>query len=207
MKTHYDVLGVAFGADYDTIRTAYRRALKSHHPDLHKGDAEAEQHSKEIIDAYAVLKDEALRTVYDQYLLHRRQQQRRLFLIAGLLGAGLVCAGSLVYLHVSSDTPVLATSEPPLRVTSLPLADDDPRRSAGADSPAPMLTPESIARVEPAAASNAESANIQGSWATKEEPERVADADGQVPLSGTSEPVASMESSASSGRGAGAERI
>ena len=102
MKTHYDVLGVPFGADPETVRTAYRKALKICHPDLHKNDPAAEAQSKLIIDAYAVLKDPALRTVYDQYLLHRRQQRRRLFGIAVLAGAGMVLGGTLIWLQVSN---------------------------------------------------------------------------------------------------------
>jgi tetratricopeptide (TPR) repeat protein/curved DNA-binding protein CbpA len=101
MKTHYDVLGVPFGADYETIRAAYRKALKVYHPDLHEGDAAAARLSKEIIDAHAVLKDPDQRALYDEYVLHHRQQRRRLFLITAMLCAGLACGGSLFLLDRS----------------------------------------------------------------------------------------------------------
>ena len=101
MKTHYDVLGVPLGADYETIRAAYRRALKVYHPDLHEGDAAAERLSKEIIDAHAVLKDPDQRALYDEYLLHHRLQRRRLFLITAMLCTGLACGGSLFLLDRS----------------------------------------------------------------------------------------------------------
>ncbi|MDU1691790.1 MAG: J domain-containing protein, partial [Bradyrhizobium sp.] len=37
MKTHYQVLGVSPRADLDTIKRAFRRAAKAHHPDLTGG--------------------------------------------------------------------------------------------------------------------------------------------------------------------------
>jgi DnaJ-class molecular chaperone len=96
MKTHYDVLGVPFDADYETIKAAYRRALKKHHPDLADGSGADDLQSKQIIDAHAVLRDPGQRARYDQTLKHRRQQRRRLFLIITLLTAGVVCVGTLV---------------------------------------------------------------------------------------------------------------
>ena len=101
MKTHYDVLGVPFGADYETIKAAYRKALKVYHPDLHEGNANAERLSKQIIDAHAVLKDPDQRALYDEYILHRGQQRRRLFLITLMLTVGLACGGTLFFLNLS----------------------------------------------------------------------------------------------------------
>ena len=50
-----DVLGLDSDADHKSIRTAYRRLAKEHHPDLKQGDQEAEQGFREIRAAYAVL--------------------------------------------------------------------------------------------------------------------------------------------------------
>ena len=50
------VLGLDSGVDYKTVRTAYRRLAKEHHPDLKQGDKEAEQRFREIQAAYDVLK-------------------------------------------------------------------------------------------------------------------------------------------------------
>ncbi len=111
MKTHYDILGVPFGADYETIRAAYRKALKVYHPDLHEGSASAERLSKQIIDAHAVLKDPDQRVLYDEYILHHRQQRRRLFLITLMLTAGLACGGGLVFFQRSLNSE--ATTVPP----------------------------------------------------------------------------------------------
>jgi curved DNA-binding protein CbpA len=100
MKTHYDVLGVPSDADYETIKAAYRKALKKHHPDLTDGSGAAELRSKRIIDAHAVLRDPGQRARYDQTLKHRRQQRRRLFIIIALLTACIVCIGSLLAIGV-----------------------------------------------------------------------------------------------------------
>lgn len=48
MKNPYQVLGVPLGADAETVKKAYRRLAKKHHPDL-GGDEET---FKEINDAY-----------------------------------------------------------------------------------------------------------------------------------------------------------
>ena len=50
------ILGLDSDADYKTVRTAYRRLAKEHHPDLKQGDKEAEQRFREIQAAYDVLK-------------------------------------------------------------------------------------------------------------------------------------------------------
>jgi tetratricopeptide (TPR) repeat protein len=100
MMTHYKLLGVPPDADHETIRAAYRRILKESHPDLHRGDAAAEQRSKKIIDAYAVLRDSERRLDYDHWLHHGRQQRRRLLLITLLLSMAVASGGSLALLNV-----------------------------------------------------------------------------------------------------------
>ena len=55
MYDPYAVLGVARGATEDEIKKAYRKVAKMYHPDLHPGDAEAEEKFKEANEAYDVL--------------------------------------------------------------------------------------------------------------------------------------------------------
>eukprot|EP00123_Amoebidium_parasiticum_P004967 comp16224_c0_seq1/m.13918 comp16224_c0_seq1/g.13918 ORF comp16224_c0_seq1/g.13918 comp16224_c0_seq1/m.13918 type:complete len:139 (-) comp16224_c0_seq1:618-1034(-) len=65
---HYAVLGVAVGADAETIKRAYQRLALQHHPDkiVHgQGDVEVFQR---IQAAYDVLKDPHTRTIYDNTL-------------------------------------------------------------------------------------------------------------------------------------------
>ena len=78
MKTHYQVLGVSPRADLDTIKRAFRRAAKAHHPDLTGGgDAAADHQLKVILAAYKVLRDPNLRAEYDAQLAFERESVRR----------------------------------------------------------------------------------------------------------------------------------
>jgi len=67
MADYYAILGVEKGVDDASIRSAYRKLAMKHHPDRHKGDAEAEKKFKQINEAYAVLKDPQKRAAYDRY--------------------------------------------------------------------------------------------------------------------------------------------
>jgi molecular chaperone DnaJ len=61
-KDYYKVLGIDRAADEKTIKTAYRRLARKHHPDVSKGSAEK---FKEIAEAYEVLSDPEKRKRYD----------------------------------------------------------------------------------------------------------------------------------------------
>lgn len=66
MPDFYEVLGVDRSADAQTIKSAYRRLAKQHHPDRNPGDNKAEQAFKDVNRAYEVLKDPERRNAYDQ---------------------------------------------------------------------------------------------------------------------------------------------
>ncbi|MFL6730804.1 MAG: molecular chaperone DnaJ [Sphingomicrobium sp.] len=66
-QDYYDLLGVARGADDATIKAAYRRLAKEHHPDRKNGCKESEAHFKAINEAYDVLKDPQKRAAYDRF--------------------------------------------------------------------------------------------------------------------------------------------
>src|SRR5215468_5820903 len=72
MKTLYDVLGVRRDADPKVVKTAFRRAVKAHHPDLQRGDAAASERIKVIIAANEVLSDPEQRAAYDEDLAYER---------------------------------------------------------------------------------------------------------------------------------------
>jgi DnaJ-class molecular chaperone len=61
----YKVLGVAQTASKDEIRAAYRKLAKDNHPDLHPGDAKAEEKFKSVSGAYGILGDDEKRKRYD----------------------------------------------------------------------------------------------------------------------------------------------
>ena len=66
-RDYYEVLGIDKSASDDEIKKAYRKMAKKYHPDLHPGDAEAEQKFKEINEANEVLSDPEKKSRYDQF--------------------------------------------------------------------------------------------------------------------------------------------
>jgi curved DNA-binding protein len=60
---YYSILGVSRDADEKTIKKAFRKLAREHHPDA--GDDEAK--FKEMNEAYEVLSDEMKRKLYDQF--------------------------------------------------------------------------------------------------------------------------------------------
>ncbi|MDC9822662.1 J domain-containing protein [Devosia sp. ZB163] len=61
----YQVLGVKKDASQKEIQRVYRQLAKKSHPDLHPGDAEAEQKFKELTAAYELIGDADKRKRFD----------------------------------------------------------------------------------------------------------------------------------------------
>ena len=74
-KDYYEVLGVKKDASADEIKKSYRSLAKKYHPDKNPNDKVAEEHFKEIQEAYDVLGDPQKRAEYDQL----RDAERRGF--------------------------------------------------------------------------------------------------------------------------------
>ncbi len=66
-KDYYSILGVERGATQDDVKAAYRRLAREFHPDVRKDDPQANEHFKEINEAYYVLGDPDRRVQYDRY--------------------------------------------------------------------------------------------------------------------------------------------
>jgi curved DNA-binding protein len=64
-KDYYEVMGLARDATQDEIKRAYRKLARKYHPDVSQ-EEQAEEHFKEVGEAYAVLKDPEKRAAYDQ---------------------------------------------------------------------------------------------------------------------------------------------
>ncbi|MBN1680882.1 MAG: J domain-containing protein [Anaerolineae bacterium] len=73
---YYRVLGVDRNTSEKDIRKAYRRLARQYHPDVNPGDKGAEEHFKEINEAYEVLSDAEKRQKYDQLGSSYQQWQR-----------------------------------------------------------------------------------------------------------------------------------
>jgi len=65
-RDYYRVLGVRKDASAGEIRKAYRRLARKYHPDVNPNNKEAEEHFKEINEAYEVLSDTKKRQKYDR---------------------------------------------------------------------------------------------------------------------------------------------
>ncbi len=63
----YEILGVSQAAAVEEIKTSYRKLAMKYHPDRNPGDQEAEEHFKEISQAYDILIDPDKRAAYDRH--------------------------------------------------------------------------------------------------------------------------------------------
>ena len=72
----YAILGLPRDADKDAIRKAYRRLARDSHPDLHPGDADAEERFKRLGQANALLSDPEQRARFDRGEIDAGGQER-----------------------------------------------------------------------------------------------------------------------------------
>jgi curved DNA-binding protein CbpA len=68
MKTLYDLLGALPDDDAESLRTAFRQAVKASHPDINSGDPDAPLRFRQIVRANAILRDAEQRATYDRLL-------------------------------------------------------------------------------------------------------------------------------------------
>ena len=65
-RDYYEVLGVNKSSSSDEIKSQYRKLALKFHPDRNKSP-DAQEHFKEISEAYAVLSDSGKRDLYDKH--------------------------------------------------------------------------------------------------------------------------------------------
>jgi len=123
MDTLYDLLGALPRDDAESLRTAFRRAVKSAHPDLKPGDPDAALRFRQIVRAHGILTDAEQRAAYDHLLAlaqHEKEQAAKLPIAAtvhrvasGVMTfavASIVSVGSFLLLMHLSTTPVATAS-------------------------------------------------------------------------------------------------
>ena len=76
MITLYDLLGADQADDPETLKNAFRNAVKTSHPDLRGGDPAAAARFRNIVRANAILSDPEQRALYDQLLEFERWKSR-----------------------------------------------------------------------------------------------------------------------------------
>ncbi len=74
MKTLYDLLGALPDDDAESVRTAFRKAVKATHPDNNTDDPDAALRFRQIVRANAILSDAEQRATYDRLLALTRRQ-------------------------------------------------------------------------------------------------------------------------------------
>lgn len=65
-RDYYEVLGIQRNATPDEIKAAFRKLARQYHPDVSTED-NAEEHFKEINEAYSILSDPDKRAAYDRF--------------------------------------------------------------------------------------------------------------------------------------------
>src|SRR3954467_5328051 len=66
-QDYYETLGVTKTSSPDEVKKAYRKLAIQYHPDKNPGDKKAEEHFKELSEAYEILSDPQRRQMYDQF--------------------------------------------------------------------------------------------------------------------------------------------
>ncbi|MDR3299309.1 MAG: molecular chaperone DnaJ [Candidatus Accumulibacter sp.] len=66
-KDFYEILGVNRDASEDEIKKSYRKLAMKYHPDRNPDNPKAEEHFKEVKEAYEILSDAQKRAAYDQF--------------------------------------------------------------------------------------------------------------------------------------------
>jgi curved DNA-binding protein CbpA len=178
MDTLYDLLGALPRDDAESLRTAFRKAVKGAHPDLAPGDPDAALKFRQIIRANEILGDTDQRAAYDDLLELARQENEQEHVqasrqaiaarihklasgVIAVAGAAIVTVGGyLLFMHMSAASVVAAgITDVPVRASSAitaavsPEKADDiaaPTEADNASSPAEAMVTATSASPAPA---------------------------------------------------------
>jgi len=111
MKTVYDLLGIRSDASAEAVKKAFHAAVMLHHPDCRPGDPDAASlRFRQIVAAYAILRDAKRRAAYDRRLALERQRIRSERMRAIISGAVFGSVGMTLVIGFLSIGPIFSTS-------------------------------------------------------------------------------------------------
>jgi hypothetical protein len=169
MKTLYDLLEALPCDDAESLRAAFRRAVKGAHPDLRPGDPDAALKFREIVRANEILGDPEQRAAYDDLLEVARLETDSAYAhpiatrihklasgVMALSGASVITVGGyLLFMHMSAASVASANSGVVTRVSpEIASVGAPPAISAGTSSPGQPIVP-SAAKPPPSTESGA----------------------------------------------------
>jgi DnaJ domain len=127
METLYDLLGALPNDDAESLRAAFRRAVKQAHPDVNPGDPDAGLKFRRIVRANEILGDVEQRAAYDQLLEVTRIEQEQavkhaitakihrlasgVMALAGISAVAVGGYGLFLQLSANTLTPAITTAE------------------------------------------------------------------------------------------------
>ena len=119
MKTLYEILGVRPDDDAEAFKRAFRRAVKTSHPDFHADDPDAPIRFRQVLQAYEILRNPEMRADYDQLLELEHEQLRatskryttRKFVFDGIAAASLAVVVAVGYALFADILPSVSTAK------------------------------------------------------------------------------------------------
>jgi DnaJ domain len=127
METLYDLLGALPNDDAESLRAAFRRAVKQVHPDVNPRDPDAGLKFRRIVRANEILGDVEQRTAYDHLLEVMRIEQEQaakrvatarihklasgVMALAGISAVAVGGYGLFLQLSTNTLTPATTTAE------------------------------------------------------------------------------------------------
>jgi curved DNA-binding protein CbpA len=147
METLYDLLGALPNDDAESLRAAFRRAVKRAHPDVNPGDPEAGLKFRRIVLANEILGDAEQRAAYDHLLEVTRIEQEQaakyavttkihklasgVMALAGVSAVGVGGYGLLLQLSANTLSPATTTAEAVREPAAIVAASPSPPQRSG----------------------------------------------------------------------------
>jgi curved DNA-binding protein CbpA len=115
LKDYYKIFGVKEDASEQEIRARWIELMRHYHPDVQKGMEFAEL-SKEINEAYEILKDPFTRADYDHNLAqHRHYGGKRVSHRLGFIFLGSILIIAIIYMVITPSKTFIPSVSQPIR--------------------------------------------------------------------------------------------